>query len=78
MNRRQSRLKLVENVHQFVAAVMAVHHPVATMLATRSMPLRYHDGAHCPGCDARNWYIGRSSAECARCGTALPLAHGVD
>ena len=35
----------------------------------------YHRGSvnHCPGCDGVQWYIGRISAECAFCGTALPL-----
>lgn len=28
---------------------------------------------HCPGCSQSQWYIGRISAECAFCGTALPL-----
>ena len=29
---------------------------------------------HCPGCGRTHWYIGRSSAECGFCATALPLA----
>jgi len=28
----------------------------------------------CPGCGRSHWYIGRFSAECAHCETALPLA----
>lgn len=28
----------------------------------------------CPGCGRSAWEVGRSSAECAGCGTALPLA----
>ncbi|MFC0588327.1 PilZ domain-containing protein [Novosphingobium aquiterrae] len=28
----------------------------------------------CPGCAGTNWLVGRITAECARCGTALPLA----
>lgn len=28
---------------------------------------------NCPGCNRTHWYIGRMSAECAFCGTALPL-----
>lgn len=27
----------------------------------------------CPGCGRSHWHIGRLSAECAFCGTALPL-----
>ena len=29
---------------------------------------------HCPGCGRSHWYIGRFSAECGFCGTALALA----
>lgn len=36
----------------------------------------YHLGEpnHCPGCSGTNWIRGRFSAECARCGEALPIA----
>ena len=36
----------------------------------------YRDGEvnHCPGCGRSHWIIGRLSAECAFCSTALPLA----
>ncbi len=35
----------------------------------------YREGAvnHCPGCGRTHWIIGRLSAECAFCTTALPL-----
>jgi len=35
----------------------------------------YRDGEvnHCPGCGRTHWLIGRMSAECAFCSTALPL-----
>ena len=38
------------------------------------LPL-YHQGEvnRCPGCLRSQWLIGRSTAECAFCGTALPL-----
>lgn len=29
---------------------------------------------HCPGCGRGQWYVGRVTAECVFCGTALPLA----
>lgn len=29
---------------------------------------------HCPGCGRTHWFVGRMSAECGFCGTALPLA----
>ena len=35
---------------------------------------REHETNYCPGCGRTHWYIGRSSAECAFCATALPLA----
>ena len=36
----------------------------------------YHEDEvnHCPGCGRTHWHIGRVSAECAFCTTALPLA----
>ena len=35
---------------------------------------REHEVNHCPGCGRTHWLIGRVSAECAFCATALPLA----
>ena len=35
---------------------------------------RQHDTNRCPGCGRSQWYLGRSSAECAFCATALPFA----
>jgi hypothetical protein len=37
---------------------------------------RYLNGEvnHCPGCGRSQWIVGRVSAECAFCSTALPLA----
>lgn len=34
---------------------------------------REHEVNHCPGCGRTHWHIGRVSAECAFCATALPL-----
>jgi hypothetical protein len=28
---------------------------------------------HCPGCGRSHWHVGRFSAECAFCGTALEI-----
>ena len=43
--------------------------------AARDYHIVYRDQEtnHCPGCGRSHWYIGRLSAECAFCGTALPL-----
>lgn len=39
------------------------------------MSARYRLGEtnHCPGCGRSQWLVGRISAECAFCSTALPL-----
>lgn len=37
---------------------------------------RAHETNHCPGCGQSHWMIGRVTAECAFCGTALPLRSG--
>lgn len=36
----------------------------------------YRQGASnfCPGCGRSHWYVGRSSAQCAFCETAIPFA----
>ncbi len=31
---------------------------------------------HCPGCGKSHWIVGRSTSECAFCGTAIPLEAG--
>ena len=35
----------------------------------------YYEGTinHCPACGHAHWIVGRQSAECAICSTALPL-----
>ena len=48
----------------------------AATLAKRGHHIIYraNQANHCPGCGRSQWYIGRSSAECGFCGTAVPLA----
>lgn len=48
----------------------------AASLAQRGHHIVYRANAanHCPGCGRSHWYIGRVSAECGFCGTAIPLA----
>jgi hypothetical protein len=43
--------------------------------AQRGYHIVYRDAEtnHCPGCGRAHWYVGRIMAECAFCGTALPL-----
>ncbi|GAA4768657.1 hypothetical protein GCM10023219_13310 [Stakelama sediminis] len=37
---------------------------------------RMHEVNHCPGCGNTQWVIGRTTAECAFCATALPINGG--
>ena len=48
----------------------------AASLAQRGHHIVYRANSdnHCPGCGRSQWYIGRISAECGFCGTAVPLA----
>lgn len=48
----------------------------AASLARRGHHIVYraNESNHCPGCGRSHWYIGRISAECGFCGTAVPLA----
>lgn len=36
-------------------------------------PYRFGETNHCRGCGRSQWYIGRTTAECAFCSTAIPL-----
>ncbi len=38
---------------------------------------RQNEVNHCPSCSRTHWYVGRVSAECAFCATALPLVEAV-
>ena len=42
----------------------------------RGYAIVYRPGVsnHCPGCGRSHWHVGRVSAECGFCATALPLA----
>jgi hypothetical protein len=48
----------------------------AAALAKRGHHIIYraNESNHCPGCGRSQWIVGRSTAECAFCGTAVPLA----
>ena len=51
------------------------HTSVAFDPAKRGYWVAYHPGEtnRCPGCGHSHWYVGRLSAECGLCGTALPI-----
>ncbi len=46
--------------------------------AMRGYCVVYHENEvnHCPGCGRTHWYVGRVSAECGFCATAIPLSDG--
>jgi hypothetical protein len=49
--------------------------PLLKMRSRAIVPLYYADTVnHCPACGHTHWHIGRSTAECAFCATAMPLA----
>lgn len=49
--------------------------PLPARLSRGFVPIYHQDTVnHCPSCGHKHWHIGRSTAECAFCETALPLA----
>ncbi|WP_335652311.1 hypothetical protein [Parasphingorhabdus sp.] len=50
--------------------------PLAEQGSQRGYQPLYHLDIvnRCPGCGKSSWHVGRFSAECAHCETALPLA----
>lgn len=42
---------------------------------TQQYQTYYRPGAvtYCPGCQGTQWWVGRFSAECARCHTAIEM-----
>jgi hypothetical protein len=47
--------------------------------ARRGYHVAYREGEvnRCPGCGRSHWHVGRLSAECAFCATALPLTESL-
>jgi hypothetical protein len=45
-------------------------------LASKGYQVLFHadETNRCPGCGKSQWYVGRITAECAACGTAIPIA----
>lgn len=39
-----------------------------------ALGLLYYAGVRCPGCGSTHWNVGRSTAECGRCDTAMVIA----
>ncbi|MBD3772100.1 MAG: hypothetical protein IE921_00790 [Rhodobacteraceae bacterium] len=59
--------------------VLIEHLPRATNIglpeAARGYGVAYRPGEtnRCPGCGRQHWHVGRATAECAFCATALPI-----
>jgi hypothetical protein len=59
---------------------MQVHHTRwPTTFQPQGFRITYRFGTinYCPGCGGSHWHIGRSSAQCAFCATAVPFAAGM-
>lgn len=66
---------MTARVLKLPARPMAKHRPGPPQ--QRGYAPLYHVGEEkqrCPCCHGLQWFIGRVSAECAKCGTALPLS----
>ena len=50
--------------------------PPSQALRGYSILYRENEVNYCPGCGRTHWYVGRLSAECGFCGTAVMLADG--
>lgn len=50
--------------------------PFANIRGSYRPVYRAQEINHCPGCGNTQWMVGRITAECAFCATALPLNDG--
>jgi hypothetical protein len=53
----------------------AISNPLAWRRHGYALSYRAGEQNHCPGCGRQHWIVGRLMAECAFCGTALPMMH---
>jgi PilZ domain-containing protein len=69
---RKGRTRLMSEVLVYERASTSF----AASLAKRGHHIVYraNEANHCPGCGRSQWFVGRMSAECGFCGTAVPLA----
>lgn len=44
-----------------------------TLSPSKGVPV-YHEHLRCPACQGTSWWIGRTTAECARCGCPAILS----
>lgn len=55
---------------------MHAHHPFRPGETGYRLQYRMQEINHCPGCGRSHWLVGRMTAECAYCATALPIRTG--
>ena len=55
---------------------MSIAAPLASPPRGFRPVFRVGEQVRCPACGGSNWHVGRESAECGFCATALPLAEG--
>jgi hypothetical protein len=60
-----------------VSAMHGKDHPHDPARRGYHVVYRPNETNHCPGCGRSHWYVGRFSAECGFCATALPLVEGL-
>ncbi|OQW45022.1 MAG: hypothetical protein A4S16_02490 [Proteobacteria bacterium SG_bin6] len=51
-----------------------LHSPIILGRTGYRPSFRAEEINRCPGCGGNHWYVGRITAECAFCGSALPIA----
>lgn len=51
-----------------------LHSPIKLGRSGYRPSYRVDDVNRCPGCGGSQWFVGRMTAECAFCGSALPIA----
>jgi len=61
---------------RFASKVIPGGAPNRFRFTAEPAPLCYHEGEsnRCPQCGNKSWHVGRTTAECGRCGHPLPLA----
>ncbi len=55
---------------------MTAHLPFRPADTGYRIVYRLQETNHCPGCGRSHWLVGRLTAECAYCATALPIRTG--
>lgn len=75
MNAQSNIIRGVRPIDPAMLASIVPGHFGAPRTLSGPLPVYHEHGHnHCPGCSRSQWLVGRTTAECFFCGTALPLA----